>query len=187
MVPFNLRPPDQPLPLQLGNRFGLVLLGLPLKVDDAGARLRAVHERMTAIKHSREGAMSYGILGAMGAVPAPVESRVIDFFSAKASLVLTNVPGPAEPVRVAGARVGGVLVWAPCAGAVSMSVSIFSYAGDVSIGFLVDAGLVPDPDALVQRVGDELDALAAEDYARPAAQTATAPRATADQRVPQRH
>jgi WS/DGAT/MGAT family acyltransferase len=160
MVPFNLRPPDQPLPPQLGNRFGLVLLGLPLKIDDAGARLRAVHERMTAIKHSREGAVSYGILGAMGAVPAPVESRVIDFFSAKASLVLTNVPGPVEPVRVAGARVGGVLVWAPCAGAVSMSVSIFSYAGDVSVGFLVDAGLVPDPDTLVQRVGDELDALA---------------------------
>jgi diacylglycerol O-acyltransferase len=53
--------------------------------------------------------VSYGILGAMGAVPAPVESRVIDFFSAKASLVLTNVPGPVEPVRVAGARVGDEL------------------------------------------------------------------------------
>lgn len=161
MVPFNLRPLDRPLPPELGNRFGLVLLGLPLAIDDAGARLRAVHERMTAIKRSREGAVSYGILGAMGTAPAPVESRVIDFFSAKASLVLTNVPGPAEPVRVAGARVGGVLVWAPCAGAVSMSVSIFSYAGDVTVGFLVDAGLVPDPDALVQRVGDELGALAA--------------------------
>jgi diacylglycerol O-acyltransferase / wax synthase len=84
---------------------------------------------------------------------------VIDFFSAKASLVLTNVPGPRDRIQIAGAPVGGVLVWAPCAGAVSMSVSIFSYAGDVSVGFLVDAGLVPDPDALAAHFGEELTAL----------------------------
>jgi WS/DGAT/MGAT family acyltransferase len=161
MVPFNLRPLDEPLAPELGNRFGLVLLGLPLTIDDPGARLRAVHERMTAIKRSPEGAVTYGILGAMGVLPVAVESRAIDFFTAKASLVLTNVPGPRAAVRVAGSRVGGVLVWAPCAGAVSMSVSVFSYAGVVSVGFLVDAGLVPDPDALVARLGDELAALAA--------------------------
>ena len=161
MVPFNLRPLDQPLPPELGNRFGLVLLGLPVSTDDPRARLREVHERMDAIKHSREGAVSYGILGAMGVAPVPLEELVIDFFSAKASLVLTNVPGPREPVYVAGKRVGGVLVWAPCAGAVSMSVSIFSYAGDVSVGFLVDAGLVPDPDVLVAHLREELAALTA--------------------------
>ena len=31
-VPFNLRPLDQPLPSELGNRFGLVLLRLPLGI-----------------------------------------------------------------------------------------------------------------------------------------------------------
>ena len=161
MVPFNLRPLDEPLPAELGNRFGLVLLGMPTWIEDPVERLRAVHERMDVIKHSREGPVAYGLLAAMGVAPPAVEDRLIDFFSAKASLVLTNVPGPREPVAVAGARVGGVLVWAPCAGEISMSVSIFSYAGDVSIGFLVDAGLVPDPDALVAHLGDELAALGA--------------------------
>lgn len=159
MVPFNLRPLDKPLAPQLGNRFGLVLLDLPVATADSAQRLVEVRDRMSAIKRSREGAVSYGILGAMGVAPMAVEERVIDFFSAKASLVLTNVPGPREPVYVAGARVGGVLVWAPCAGAVAMSVSIFSYAGDVSVGFLVDAGLVPDPDDLVSQLGAELGAL----------------------------
>lgn len=161
MVPFNLRPLGQPLPPELGNRFGLVLLALPIAIADPDERLRTIHERMAEIKRSREGAVSYGILGAMGVAPPAVEDRLIDLFSAKASLVLTNVTGPREPVHVAGVRVGGVLVWAPCAGAVSMSVSIFSYAGDVSVGFLVDAGLVPDPDALVARLGEELAELAA--------------------------
>jgi len=159
MVPFNLRPLDKPLPAQLGNRFGLVLLDLPVSTADPAERLHEVRNSMTAIKRSREGAVSYGILGAMGVTPPAVEQRVIDFFSAKASLVLTNVPGPPEPVFVAGTRVGGVLVWAPCAGAVAMSVSIFSYAGDVSVGFLADAGLVPDPDALVTHFRSELAAL----------------------------
>ena len=30
MVPFNLRPLDQPVPRELGNKFGLVLLPLPV-------------------------------------------------------------------------------------------------------------------------------------------------------------
>lgn len=160
MVPFNLRPLDEPLPRELGNRFGLVLLGLPIAVDEPEQRLRVIHDRMTAIKRSREGPVSYAILGAMGAAPPVVEDRLIDYFSAKGSLVLTNVPGPAEPVYLAGVRVGGVLVWAPCSGSISMSVSIFSYAGDVSVGFLVDAGLVPDPDTLVAGFDEELAVLA---------------------------
>ena len=160
MVPFNLRPLDEPLPAELGNRFGLVLLGLPTWIDDPLERLHAVHARMAQIKSSREGAVAYGLLAAMGVTPPAVENRLIDFFSAKASLVLTNVPGPREPVGVAGARIAGVLVWAPCAGDIAMSVSIFSYAGDVSVGFLVDAGLVPDPEALVEHLQGELAALA---------------------------
>jgi len=161
LVPFNLRPAGEPPSPQLGNHFGLVLLGLPATIFAPVERLEAVHERMNAIKHSREGAVSYGVLGAMGMTPPTVEDRLIDFFSAKASLVLTNVPGPREPLRLAGVPIAGVLVWAPCAGAISMSVSIFSYNGAVSVGFLVDAGLVPDPGRLAARVGPQLEALAA--------------------------
>lgn len=161
LVPFNLRPADEAPSARLGNHFGLVLLGLPATIMAPVERLAAVHERMNAIKHSREGAVSYGVLGAMGMTPPVVEDRLIDFFSAKASLVLTNVPGPRRPLRLAGIPIAGVLVWAPCAGAISMSVSIFSYNGAVSVGFLVDAGLVPDPDGLAARVGPQLEALAA--------------------------
>jgi diacylglycerol O-acyltransferase len=159
MVPFNLRLPDAPVPPQLGNNFGLVLLALPVEVSDPAHRVRAVHARMAEIKRSRQGPVSYGVLGAIGVAPVAVEDRVMELFSSKASLVLTNVPGPREPVRIAGVPVGGVLVWAPCAGAVSMSVSIFSYAGQVTVGFLVDAGLVPDPDELVDELQQEIAAL----------------------------
>ena len=148
LVPFNLRPLDEPLPHDLGNRFGLVVLGLPVGIEDPMERTREVKRRMDAIKHGHEGAISYGILELMGHTPATVESSLIDYFSAKASMVLTNVPGPRQSLSVAGTRLAGVLVWAPCSGSIAVSVSIFSYAGKVTVGFLTDAGLVPDPGSL---------------------------------------
>ena len=41
-----------------------------------------------------------------------------------------------------------------------MSVSVFSYAGKVSVGFLVDAGLVADPQPLANSVRRDVLALA---------------------------
>jgi WS/DGAT/MGAT family acyltransferase len=160
LVPFNLRPLDQPLPRELGNRFGLVLLGLPVGIDDPLARLAEVKRRMDAIKHSHEGALTYGILGFIGRTPALLEERLIDFFSAKGSMVLTNVPGPRHGLSLDGTPLAGVLVWAPCSGSVGMSVSIFSYAGKVTVGFLTDAGLVPEPQLLADAFREELLALA---------------------------
>ncbi|QEC49801.1 wax ester/triacylglycerol synthase family O-acyltransferase [Baekduia soli] len=159
MVPFNLRPPGRPLPANLGNRFGLILLALPLGDRPPGARLAEVHARMRAIKDSRQPAMSYAILGVMGRTPARVQAWVMDLFSAKSTAVVTNVPGPREPVRLAGVPVREVLVWAPCAGSIGMSVSIFSYCDHVTVGVMTHASLVPDPELLADAVTAELGAL----------------------------
>jgi diacylglycerol O-acyltransferase / wax synthase len=160
LVPFNLRPLDAPLPSELGNRFGLVLLGLPVAIADPVERTLEVKRRMDAIKHGHEGAISYGILELMGRTPAAVEARLIDYFSAKGSMVLTNVPGPRQRLWVAGTPLAGVLVWAPCSGSIGMSVSVFSYAGKVTVGFLTDAGLIPDPRSLADATRAEVLALA---------------------------
>jgi diacylglycerol O-acyltransferase / wax synthase len=159
IVPFNLRPLDEPLPAELGNRFGLVFLPLPIGIGNRRRRLREIHRRMVKIKHSPEGAISYGMLEAIGRTPVQLEERLIDLFSAKGTAVMTNVPGPPQPVYLAGTEIRGVLVWAPCSGSVSMSVSIFSYAGEVTIGLMVDAGLVPDPEQIVSACESEVEAL----------------------------
>lgn len=156
MVPFNLRPLTEPLDPELGNRFGLILLSLPTGVADPAARIAEAKRRMDAIKHSHEGPITYGVVAAMGLTPPRVEGTLLDFFSAKGSMVVTNVPGPRETVRLAGVPVAGVLVWAPTSGSVPMSVSVLSYAGKVTVGFLTDAGLVPEPQELADTFRDEL-------------------------------
>ena len=69
LVPLNLRPLDEPLSPELGNRFGVVLADLPVEIEDQIDRLWEVNRRMDAIKHSDEGAISYGILDLMGRPP----------------------------------------------------------------------------------------------------------------------
>ena len=85
-----------------------------------------------------------------------IENRIVDLFTAKGSAVMTNVPGPRQPVYMAGTPVRGVLVWAPTSGGVSMSVAIFSYAGEVTLGVMSDARLVPDPEPIVEAFEPEL-------------------------------
>jgi diacylglycerol O-acyltransferase / wax synthase len=160
MVPYNLRPLDQPIPSELGNRFGLVFLDLPVDQSSRRERLHELKRRMDQIKHSPEGPVSYAVLEAVGLTPPEVESRIVDIFTAKATAVMTNVPGPRETVYLAGSPMRAVLVWAPTAGSVGMSVSIFSYNGRITVGLLVHEALVPDPQAILGRLRSEITAMA---------------------------
>jgi diacylglycerol O-acyltransferase len=159
LVPFNLRSLEEPVASDLGNEFALILLELPVGEVAPAERLREVSSRMDAIKRSHEAPISYGILGAIGLTPPWVEDRLIGFFTGKASLVVTNVPGPREPIGFAGAPVTGILVWAPCSGSLGMTVSIFSYAGEVTVGFMADTALIPDPEPLARAYERELHRL----------------------------
>jgi len=156
MVPYNLRPLDQPIPRELGNKFGLVFLPLPVGVSGSYRRLMEVHKRMDEIKGSREGVVSYRVLGLTGHTPEPVERRVIDIFTGKGTAVMTNVVGPSEPVYLAGTPIKTSMFWAPTSGHIGMSISIFSYCGEITIGLMVDAGLVSDPRAIVDQLEREL-------------------------------
>jgi diacylglycerol O-acyltransferase len=159
MVPFNLRPLDQPVPSELGNDFALILLTLPVGDLRPAERLRQVNSRMDEIKDSHEAPISYGIISTIGMTPPLVEDRLIGFFSEKASLVVTNVPGPREQLHFAGVPIEGVLVWAPCSGTLGMTVSIYSYAGEVTTGFMADTAVVDDPARLARAYGRELERL----------------------------
>ncbi|HLZ38529.1 MAG TPA: wax ester/triacylglycerol synthase family O-acyltransferase, partial [Mycobacteriales bacterium] len=175
LVPVNLRPLDRPVPVTLGNKFGLVFLDLPVGLPSPLARLGELSRRMAAIKHSPQGAMAFGLLAGIGRTPIPIEKVLFDFFAAKASAVMTNVPGPRAPWYVAGVPVAGAIGLVPCSGNVPLGVSIFSYAGTVYVGIAVDAVLVPEPQTIVAAFRDELDQLVRQ--TTKAAEAPTRPRA----------
>ena len=75
--------------------------------------------------------------------------------------MLTNVPGPRDPLYLAGRRVHKVMFWVPQSGRLGLGISILSYAGGVMLGVATDEGLVPDPERIVEAFGQELQALRA--------------------------
>jgi diacylglycerol O-acyltransferase len=162
MIPVSIKPFDAELPKDLGNFFALVAFRMPLGIDDRRARLAEVHERMERIKNSDEALLTFGVQRAISQAPDGIASWLTNFFANKAVGVLTNVPGPRQPMTLAGAVVDGVLGWAPCSGDQPMTICIFSYNNKVAIGFGVDNTLVPDGDHLGALTGDEFAQMYAE-------------------------
>jgi diacylglycerol O-acyltransferase / wax synthase len=158
VVPVNLRPLDQPI-TELGNKFGVVFLALPVGIADPFDRLLELKRRMESIKSSPEAVVAFGILNLIGASPPPLADVAVDMFGSKATAVMTNVPGPRQPIYLAGARIDKTMFWVPQSGHLGLGVSIFSYAGSVLVGVASDAGLVPDPEAIVAAFHAELEAL----------------------------
>lgn len=157
MVPVNLRTVSPSA--ALGNQFGLVVLGLPIGIDDPLARASAVRDRMQMLKRAPEAGVAHVMLRMMGHAPRPIEDLAVAFFGKKASLVLTNVPGPTERVKLDGVPVQRMMFWVPQSGRMGLGISIFSYAGEVTIGVLADANIIADPDALAEDLHAELDGL----------------------------
>jgi len=151
MVPVDVRPPG-PLPLELGNRFALVLLRLPTWQPDDLVRLLETKDRMDRIKVSPEAALTFGLIRGIGRLHPRLGRLVVDFFAGKAFGVTTDVIGPREPRLLVGERLSGVMGWVPGSGSHTVGASVVSYAGEVRVGFRTDAATVPDPTVLVRGV-----------------------------------
>jgi diacylglycerol O-acyltransferase len=157
-VPVNLRADDDAEP-SLGNRFGMVFVDLPIGIRHPLERLYAVHATMQKLKTSSQPLVTLGLLGAVGSLPAVVEDPVMSAFSAKASLVASNVPGPREQLAFAGVPATQALFWVPQAGSIGIGVSMLTYAGAVQFGVLSDRALIEKPVALVRMMRDEFEKL----------------------------
>ncbi len=156
-IPINMRSPEEMG--TLGNKFGLLFLDLPVGVADPLERLVVVHERMDALKHSKEGAVGLVVLNGMGMTPVEIQRNLVGMFAAKITAVMTNVPGPPIPLYLAGNKIEDIMFWVPQSGRVALGISILSYANKVYLGVVTDEGIVPDPETIIEGFYQEYDDL----------------------------
>ncbi|MBS0556496.1 MAG: wax ester/triacylglycerol synthase family O-acyltransferase [Proteobacteria bacterium] len=156
-VPVNLRPLEHAI--ELGNHFGLVFLDLPVGEANPLRRLERVAASMRELKRSKQAALTFGLLAAVGMAPAALQRMALDMFSRKATTVATNVPGPKKPMYLAGVEVKELMFWVPQNGSVGMGVSILSYNGRVHFGLIADQRRIADPDAIADRFAREVEKL----------------------------
>ena len=159
-VPVNLRGTGRDAP-PLGNHFGLVFVELPVGVRQPLVRLRRVHDAMRELKGSSQAMLTFGLLAAVGSLPQAVEDAAIETFTAKASLVASNLPGPRTAMRIGGVALRQLLFWVPQAGSIGTGVSLISYRGLVQFGVMADRGLIAEPSRLTAAFGEEFARLAA--------------------------
>ena len=157
MVPVNLRPLEKAH--QLGNRFGLVPLVLPIGIANPVQRVYAVRRRMSELKGSYQPVLAFGVLAVAGLLVKPVQHALLNLFAKKATAVMTNVPGPKEPLKFCGSTLRQTMFWVPQSGDIGMGVSILSYGGGVQFGLITDSTLCPDPEAIIERFAPEFEKL----------------------------
>lgn len=156
-MPVNIRPPEKME--DLGNQFGIIYLSLPVNIADPLDRLLEVRRRMEELKNTPEAVVAFGILKGIGLSPAEAQTHMVDMFGSKATVVMTNVPGPQMPLYIAGKELAGVMAWVPQSGRVSLGLSIISYNQKVFIGVNSDVGLLPDPDNIIEAFYTEYELL----------------------------
>jgi WS/DGAT/MGAT family acyltransferase len=159
LVPVNLRPAGKAH--ELGNHFGLVFLDLPIGIEDPIERLHAVRANMNALKASYQPVLALGLLAAMGAGPKILQDQLLAALARNATAVMTNVPGPQQPLYLAGGKIDSLMVWVPQSGDIGLGVSVISYDGQVQFGVLTDRNFCPDPARISARFAPEFEKLRA--------------------------
>ena len=158
MIPVNLRPMEEAW--KLGNHFGLAPLVLPIGMENPIERIYEVRHRMAALKGSPQPLLAFGLLAVAGMMVKPAQDALLNLFGRKTTAVMTNVPGPREPLTICGARVTQCMFWVPQTGSVGLGVSILSYGGGVQFGVITDTVLCPEPQRIIDAFAPEFEMLA---------------------------
>jgi diacylglycerol O-acyltransferase len=157
VIPVNLRSMDA-VPT-LDNQFGSVFVALPLGVSDPVERLRETKRRMDDLKGSLEAPVTFGLLNLVGYASPSVQELAVRVLETKATAVVSNVIGPQESIYLTGVPLKAIVFLLPHTARLGLGISILSYAGQVRLGVITDAGLAPDPERIIEGFDTEFDQL----------------------------
>lgn len=156
IMPVSVRKPDEPADA-LGNRFGLVVVALPLAVADAQARRAEIARRTRPIKAGIQAEVVARGLATLGHIPRSAQQAWVDRWIGDAVAVVTNVAGPPHPVALAGTPVANISLLVPSTGPIGLGVSLFSYAGRATGSVIADRATMPDCNRFARTLAHELD------------------------------
>jgi len=159
MVPLSLRAASERG--SLGNRYASVFVGLPVGLASRDARVDDVSRRLAGAVVTGGVSAGRALVRVAGHLGASLERLGVDLLSRRASLVVSNVPGPVEARHIAGQRLDAVAAFAPVAGALGLGVTCVGYGGAVSIGVASGMDSASLPRELVDGVTREFEALTA--------------------------
>ena len=166
MIPVSIRTGDEAD--RWTNRVSAIFVPIPTDVPEPLERLRAVNASMVDAKELHD-ALPADLLTdmtrfsppAVAAAAARLAARVhaADHVRAPVNLVISNVPGPREPLYLAGATLEHYYPVSIVTEGQGLNVTVQSYRNAMDFGLLACRDLVPDLWDLLDLIMEELDVL----------------------------
>jgi WS/DGAT/MGAT family acyltransferase len=162
----------------------LSLVSLASNIADPVKRLLAIRDSSGATKAVVRSAKAViptdipligapWLLGALAALYG--RSRVVDSLPVLANVLISNVPGPPQPLYVGGLRMSGYWPLSIVEHGVGVNITLIDYAGTLFFGFVVARNAVPDPRALADDFLAAFEELTQHMQKFPKGRTAPAP------------
>lgn len=154
LVPVSMRPVEAFD--KTDNRVSVMLPYLPVEEDNPVQRLRKVHARLSKTKATGQRQAGSAFVSIANLVPFALTAwtlRLLTRLPQRGVVTLaSNVPGPAEPLKIMGRKVTAVMPVPPIAMQLRTGVAMLSYADDLFFGILADFDTVPDVDELAHGI-----------------------------------
>lgn len=161
-VPVNVRPKGDP---GGGNAVGAMLASMATDVADPVERLRAVAASTQEAKNQYQGLSREAIMAYSAALMSPIGLQTLGAVTGLRAqqqlfnVTVSNVPGPTEALYFAGARMEACYPLSIIAHGLALNITLFSYAGQMHIGFTGCRDTVPHLQKLALYTGDAVGEL----------------------------
>jgi WS/DGAT/MGAT family acyltransferase len=158
MLPVSTRPSGDGS--QLGNQVTAVFIDLPLDSSDLPTLVQRIATAKSNLRSAHAAAGMSMLIEAAGHLPSPLHDAVARLANSLPTfnLVISDVPGPDEPLFVLGRRVEACYPMIPLSASAGLSVAAVSIAGQVGFGIVADPNLVPQP----KRLAADMEAVVRE-------------------------
>jgi diacylglycerol O-acyltransferase len=167
-VPVATPAPGDEGPRLSGNRVSNLFTSLRTDVVDPVERLRAISAVTRSAKEIHELMGTETLAQWMEVTPPGPFAGVMRLYSRlrladrhrpPINLVVSNVPGPRQPLYIAGARLDGIWSVGPILEGVGLNVTVWSYLDNLNVGVIACRDQVRDPHEITDGMGTALDEL----------------------------
>jgi WS/DGAT/MGAT family acyltransferase len=158
MVPVNVRDGDGD---ELGNRISFIFVELPCDEPDPVRRLQDVRVGTRAQKEAGHPDGADALLGLVGYAPSLIQ-RVVGRLVASPrafNLVVSNIPGPREPLYMLGCELEEAYPVVPLADKHALSIGFTTIRDEACFGLYADREALPDADLIAMDIDDSIDEL----------------------------
>lgn len=166
MVPVSIRTGEEEDPWT--NRVSAIVAELPTNCDDPLERVALCREAMQAAKRQFELVPAEALaeattytspVVAASAIRLVSRLRLADRMNSPINVIISNVPGPRDPLYFAGAKLDAYIPVSTISDGIGLNITVHSYEDRMDFGLISDRELVPDLWSLVDMHIDEIHRL----------------------------